>query len=882
MSISVRVVNDEASSFDRILIDYEQGLIDADMFIESGFAAVLGSGVEGRYESTGTGMFGEPIDPDGDATQIGLSLLAVWPELSPEAQARVLSMGEVVGPISGVTIPAASSQQQTQQAVLQASNSDCLGPTQAYEFLSGLYALTSASTKAFECRTVFAHSVVYWNRNDGTFLSDDFRVLIKNGLVASGTDVDNNGIPDQIDLIGLQQDLAWVVYDNLGYEQADTVNVFVHDMGLAGANVSAMVLPTFVQYDSRLGDTQLTDWLVRHEQFHVAQIGTLGLNYASDSGLHGSVRWWMEATANWAAHQVNEAVGAGTGSYYSNLDLLLNDPGQSLVEEPGTVELPFGLLLVQVPLPPTQRAYGTFILAEYLDENLTFGAVQGSGVDAIRRTFLRIRDGLNPLIPALATTAQEAIHAVITQEADDWDDGPPTLSDVLTGFAVANYLLDEPTSAGYTDLDAPIWRVSLVTTDRPAFTAVALTPGQVHTGGSVGLGRGGATYVEYTAPGGNGAGTITVTADPVPEVEYRALRIREGTFGPELCGGSDDIITLVPDAPTDIGIDLSCTTVTVVALYADLDNATRDVSWEATYATTGVVELVNPGFETGDFTGWTLIGHPNASSSVNGSSPRSGTFTASTEASTGIIGGIEQTVPVAVGVDYLATVWIRGPSLADAGLRIVEPDGTLIAEHLGASNWSGWSRLTVPFTSPTSEIRFQLWGGESGGGDGAFLDWDDAALFAAGSVGWVNSDFDDSETSLPGWSIIGAQFGTVEPVVVDAGTGDVAVLVTTTGVGGVVGLEQLVDVWGIANTVSITAQVTSGGGASVTVDVVRLDGTVIRADETPLAPSDGAVVLTVPAWVLSGEGIVTIRVTVSATAAGVGVRFNDAVLSVSP
>ncbi len=415
VSIDVVVANDDLSTMDRILVDYGQGRIDADMFVESGFAALQGSGVETRYQSTSTGLFGEPADPDadGEATQIALSLLAAWPNMSPEAQARISSMGTVGGPISGTTIPAAAAQQQSAQVQSQSSvTPDCLGPTQVYTFLEGVYSLTSATAKTFECRTVFEHSVVYWNHNGGTFWSDNGTKLRKDRLETQ-IDLDNNGIPDQIDLIGEQQDEAWAVYKDLGYEQPDSVNIYVHDMGYAGANVSALVLPTFVQYDSRLnqpGEQPLNDTLARHEQFHVAQFDTLNVSYPEAAVLPGSVRWWMEATANWAAHQVNEAAGAGTGDYSAELALLLKEPERSLVEEPGFITIPFFLgvpflpIVVQVPLPPTPRAYGTFILAEYLDENLTFGGDPGSGNDAVLRTFLRIRDGFSPY-PGFATTA---------------------------------------------------------------------------------------------------------------------------------------------------------------------------------------------------------------------------------------------------------------------------------------------------------------------------------------------------------------------------------------------------------------------------------------------------------------------------------------------
>ncbi len=96
--------------------------------------------------------------------------------------------------------------------------------------------------------------------------------------------------------------------------------------------------------------------------------------------------------------------------------------------------LPLPPIVVQVPAPPTPRAYGTFILAEYLDENLTFGSDPGSGGDAALRTFIRICNGFNP-VPGFSTTAQQTIHDVIAWEAD----GNQTLSSMLTGFAVDSY-----------------------------------------------------------------------------------------------------------------------------------------------------------------------------------------------------------------------------------------------------------------------------------------------------------------------------------------------------------------------------------------------------------------------------------------------------------
>ncbi|GBE23890.1 bifunctional hemolysin/adenylate cyclase precursor [bacterium BMS3Bbin02] len=884
--INVSVANESTGSLDRIIEDYANGLITADEYVFSGLGVLMGLGVAGRYDSD-AGLFGDPGEPGValDGTALAMGLLEGLSEMSPEAQDVLASMGEVEGPYSGVFTPStAAAGSGVSMLSADVLPDGCLADSDGWVAWigTGQFIEASLTPKAFECRWEFDYSTVYWNVNDetvdipfGPFGIFTFEATKE--ALANLTNSDPNGVgpPDYVRLIGEQLDLAASTYAEMGYIQQDNTNVFIHDFGtLIPSSVDAMSLPWLMQFRNDIGgSTGVSGKLLpRHEQFHVAQIQTMGNGNTFLGALKnvGSVRWWNEATAEWAAHQT--MVGAGTagpkpitdgseGEYYDNLAGLLTTPSQSLVEEP--------TILAQ----PHERAYGAFIFAEYLDENLTFDGVEDSGYEAILRTYQSIAAGN-------LKAAQRAIQEVIETQADDWNGDPPTLNKVLTGFAVDNYLMDEPTDDGYTDPDALAWIDTLGTAQRPAVApAVSLAPGQVYAGGFADLGRGGAYYVEYTVPQATGPGQVTITADPVSDVEYRALRIREGGDGPELCNGAGDIITLVPDTPTEIGIDLSCTTVTVVAVYADLDDATRDVSWDAVYTST-VAELINPGFETGDFTGWTPIGDPNATS-VNSSSARSGTFGATTDASSGIVGGVEQTVPVATGTDYLATVWMRPVGVSGAVLRILEPDGTLIAEDVGVTGTYGWRRLTVAFTAPGDEIRFQLWGG-GGGGDGVWFEWDDAALVDPGAVAWINGDFDDSTASLPGWSVVGGEFGTVEPVIVDAGTGDVAALVTTTGVGGVVGLEQLVDVWNIANTVSIGAEVMSPSGATVTLEVLRLDGSVIDADSAALLPSDGEVVLTVPPWVLSGEGIVKIRVTVNATSAGVSVRFNDTVLDVAP
>jgi hypothetical protein len=153
------------------------------------------------------------------------------------------------------------------------------------------------------------------------------------------------------------------------------------------------------------------------------------------------------------------------------------------------------------------------------------------------------------------------------------------------------------------------------------------------------------------------------------------------------------------------------------------------------------------------------------------------------------------------------------------------------------------SMLLRPRTAPGSETRFQLWGG----GDGGFTCEIGPRIRKQRSVRRCLRILASNRVF------------------------EVAV----------VGFEQLVDVWGAYNTVSITAEVMSLSGANVALQVLRLDGSVIDSVSAALLSSDGEVTLAVPAWVLSGEGIVKIRVTVNAPLL-VSVRFNDTVLAVAP
>ncbi|MER5326695.1 hypothetical protein [Streptosporangium roseum] len=400
-----------------------------------------------------------------------------------------------------------------------------------------------------------------------------------------------NGVPDAIDLMTTNHAQAWSQYKTWGYGITGRgVQVYVgFDFGGVNPNHPGITFPTggpgdpvggpIILLPPDPGDpdsdsTARRDWrytyLPYHEMFHAVQYhhlpnAHLGANLTS-------INWWMEATAEWATHELYKTInpsGLGAEAYASQLGLFLTNPTKAL-----------NAALTPWSTAP-KRQYGAFIFANYLTERTTFNFV------------LQTWQAMDDKLPL------EAIDQVLAGYGRD-------LKTELQGFAVANYRLTAKTpdlsrfigaADGYADPHATTtWRNRL-TDARPARSAEKSMNWGSSTNGLVpAIQPGGVSYLEFTPPGtGNGRLTISATGSnkhSAPDLRYllavwSGLSVRQplrwvqadvnettGTASIAINGG--EVATLIVSR-VDTNIDSNA---------ADSESSTGEsVNWSASLAT---------------------------------------------------------------------------------------------------------------------------------------------------------------------------------------------------------------------------------------------------------------------------------------------------------
>jgi hypothetical protein len=267
------------------------------------------------------------------------------------------------------------------------------------------------------------------------------------------------------------------------------------------------------------------------------------------------------------------------------------------------------------------------------------------------------------------------------------------------------------------------------------------------TSGSVVQGNSATTTVSTAVTSGS-AQTVSLSASGVPSGA-------SATFNPtSVTAGNSSTLTISTAATTPTGTY-------PITITGTGTSATHSTSYSLTVTAPSTGGIVNGGFETGDFTGWTTSG---AATSITTSGPHSGSFAAQAGLSTPTNGdsNIAQTFTVPSGMSKLSFWYnVTCPDTvtfdwATATLKdnTANTTSTVLAKTCVSS--SGWKQVGTSVTAGHSYTLTLTNHDDNFNNppDPTFTKFDDVALSAAAPNVIVNGGFETGTFS--GWTTSGA------------------------------------------------------------------------------------------------------------------------------
>lgn len=351
-----------------------------------------------------------------------------------------------------------------------------------------------------------------------------------------------NGIPDFVDKLRYGFERAYDVYTNppFSFSPLDK-NLLVFVQEPLSPSYAVPIAET-IHIDHDAPNPLL---VARHELFHVIQMQYFA-QLPDDFG--DASMWWIEASAEWAAHNARDPRGDPVGStdFYENEEVAQRGVPDFLVAPQRR--------LVYYGLPPEDHAYNSFIFVEWLERTM--------GSDFVKEVFIRM---------ALGDLAAD--HAIEQEVAAR----ESSFAEVLRNFGIANYLLDTggyfSPSEYYSQTDADLFRSALLDSDeglgidRPARADhVEIAVGTAETG-SVVVQPGGTSYIDVVRnPGVTGRVVADIDIDELDGMDpsdYTITLLSFDTY-PNLCDttppeGTQFTVVLGPD----------CDLATVVITHTD-------------------------------------------------------------------------------------------------------------------------------------------------------------------------------------------------------------------------------------------------------------------------------------------------------------------------
>jgi hypothetical protein len=239
-----------------------------------------------------------------------------------------------------------------------------------------------------------------------------------------------------------------------------------------------------------------------------------------------------------------------------------------------------------------------------------------------------------------------------------------------------------------------------------------------------------------SAQAGAGA-TFTVAAEGAQPLSYFWQRNGVPIAGANALAYTNNNVQL-----SDSGAQFSC-------LVSNSLGTTNSSS--ATLTVTAPGQLVqNAGFETGDFSFWTLSGNSANNIFITSNSPyvHSGLYGAKL-GPVGSLGYLSQTLPTSVGQLYLLSLWLNSPDGLSPNEFSVAWNGTVLFDQVNLGK-IGWTNLQFSVTAPTTNVLLQIGFRD----DPTFLGLDDVSLLplelVLQNVTQTNSAITFSWTALPG------------------------------------------------------------------------------------------------------------------------------------